>query len=91
MFIVRQDDLKANPDKYKHFLIGVYKAIDYFKTNQADFIKLAAPHFKLSPEDFKASIEGSLIYTDLAESQKLMGSRYGRRERSPASSTRSCS
>ncbi len=74
VFIVRQDDLKAHPDKYKHFLIGVYKAIEYFKTNEADFIKLAAPHFKLSPEDFKASIEGSLVYTDLAESQKLMGS-----------------
>ena len=74
VFIVRQDDLKANPDKYKHFLIGVYKAIEYFKTNEADFIKLAAPHYKLSPEDFKGSIEGSLKYTDLAESQRLMGS-----------------
>lgn len=74
VFIARGDDVKTNPQKYKHFLIGVYKAIAYFKSNPADFIKLSAPHYKLSPEEFKASIEGSLTYTDLAESQRLMGS-----------------
>jgi NitT/TauT family transport system substrate-binding protein len=74
VFIVRQDDLKANPDKYKRFLVAVYKAITYFKTNRTEFIKLAAPHYKLSPADFAASIDNTLIYTDLGESQKLMGS-----------------
>ena len=48
VIIVRQDDLKANPEKYKKFMIGIFKAIEYFKTNKADFIKLAAPHFNLT-------------------------------------------
>jgi NitT/TauT family transport system substrate-binding protein len=70
---VRADDLKANPEKYRKFLIGVYKAIEYFKTNKDDFIKLAAPHFKLSPADFKDSIEGTLVYTDLKASSEMLG------------------
>src|SRR5262249_30793385 len=49
----RNDDLKANPEKYRKFLRGVYKAVDYYKTNPADFIKLAAPHFNLSDADIK--------------------------------------
>jgi len=73
VIIVRQDDLKANPEKYKKFMIGIFKAIDYFKTNKADFIKLAAPHFNLSPEDFAASIEGSLDYTGHKETAGYFG------------------
>jgi NitT/TauT family transport system substrate-binding protein len=61
--IVRQDDLKQNPEKYRKFLIGLYRTIGYFASNRADFIKLAAPHFNLSPQEFEASIEGSLVYT----------------------------
>ena len=72
--IVNQDKLKADPDGYKDFLIGVYKAVDYFKTNPADFMKLAAPHYNLSVDDFKASIDGSLNYTDLTKAQEYFGS-----------------
>ena len=71
--IVRQDDLKANPDKYRRFLVGMFQAIDYFKTNKDDFIKLAAPHYTLSPADFAASIDGSLTYTDYAETAATIG------------------
>jgi NitT/TauT family transport system substrate-binding protein len=73
VIIVRQDDLKANPDKYKKFLIGIYKAINYFKTNPDDFIKLSAPHFQLSAADFKASIDGSLVYTSYDETSGFFG------------------
>ena len=73
VMIVRREDLAANPVKYRNFLIGIYKAVNYYKANQDDFIKLAAPHFNLSPADFKASIDGSLTYTDLKTSQDLMG------------------
>ncbi len=73
VIIVRQDDLKANPQKYKKFLIGIYKAVEYFKSNKEGFIKLAAPHYTLSPEDFAASIEGSMNYHGLSESSALMG------------------
>ena len=73
VIIVRQDDLKANPEKYKKYMIGLFKAIEYFKTNKADFIKLAAPHFNLSPEEFAASIEGSLEYTGYKETAAYFG------------------
>jgi NitT/TauT family transport system substrate-binding protein len=73
VFIVRADDLAANPAKYKHFLTGIYKAIAYYHSDPDGFIKLSAPHFTLSPADFKASIDGSLQYTDFKTSQALMG------------------
>jgi len=63
VIIVRQDDLKQHPEKYRKFLAGIYHAIHYFETDRTDFIKRAAPHFNLSPEDFEASIKGSLVYT----------------------------
>jgi NitT/TauT family transport system substrate-binding protein len=73
VIIVRADDLKADPQKYRNFLIGVYKAVDYYNKDPKDFIKLAAPHFDLSPADFKASIDGSLVYTGLANTQSQIG------------------
>ncbi|HQT62907.1 MAG: myristoyl transferase [Acidocella sp. 20-57-95] len=73
VIIVRADDLKANPAKYRNFLIGIYKAINYYNTDPTDFIKLAAPHFNLSPADFKASIDGSLVYTSLAQTKGEIG------------------
>lgn len=74
VIIVRADDLKADPQKYKDFLIGIYKAIAYYNTDPAGFIKLAAPHYDLSPADFKASIDGTLVYTSLADTQGMIGS-----------------
>ena len=73
VIIVRADDLKANPEKYRKFMIGVFEAINYRKTHPDDFVKLAAPHFKLSPADFQSSIEGSLVYTDYAQTAKFFG------------------
>ncbi|MBS0232781.1 MAG: ABC transporter substrate-binding protein [Proteobacteria bacterium] len=73
VIIVRQDDLKANPEKYKKFMIGIFKAIDYFKSNKQDFVKLAAPHFNLTPAEFAASIDGSLDYTDYKQTAGYFG------------------
>jgi len=71
--IVRQDELKKNPDKYRKFLIGMYKAIHYYETNPADFIKLAAPHFKLSTNEFKSTIDDSLEYTSYKQAVGYFG------------------
>ncbi len=73
VIIVRADDLKANPQKYREFLEGIYKAVAYYNTDPAGFIKLAAPHYDLSPADFKASIDGTLTYTSLADTQGMIG------------------
>lgn len=73
VLIVRQDDLKANPTKYRNFLIGLYKAVRYYQTNPDDFVRLAASHLKLSPADFKASIDGNLTYTSFGDATKFLG------------------
>lgn len=73
VIIVRADDLKANPEKYRDFLEGIYKAVAYYNSDPAGFIKLAAPHYDLSPADFKASIDGTLTYTSLADTQGMIG------------------
>jgi NitT/TauT family transport system substrate-binding protein len=69
----RQDDLKANPKKYADFLAGIYKAIDYYKTDPAGFIKLAAPHYNLSEAEVKEILDTSLVYTPLAEAAAFIG------------------
>ena len=71
--IVRAEDLKAKPAKYRNFLTAIYQAIAYYESDPDGFIAKAAPHYNLSPADFKASIDGSLKYTDFKESQTLMG------------------
>jgi NitT/TauT family transport system substrate-binding protein len=71
--IVNQSKLKADPATFKKFLIGIYKAIAYYNTDPANFIRLSAPHFDLSAADFKASIDGSLTYTSLTTAQKYFG------------------
>ena len=38
----RQDDLKANPQKYANFLKCVYKAVDYSKKDPEKYAELAA-------------------------------------------------
>lgn len=69
----RQDDLKANPKKYQNFLKGIYKAVAYYKSNPADFIKLAAPHYNLSEAEVKDILDTSLIYTSLEDASALIG------------------
>jgi NitT/TauT family transport system substrate-binding protein len=70
---VRRDDLAQHPAKYKNFLIGLYRAIQYFQTNPDDFVRLAASHLKLSPKDFKASIDGNVAYTSFEKASQYLG------------------
>ncbi|WP_090547507.1 ABC transporter substrate-binding protein [Paraburkholderia caballeronis] len=72
--IVNQTRLKANPQAYRGFLIGVYKAIAYYNAKPDAFIHLAAPHFSQTDEAFKASIDGSLAYTSLDTAKRYFGS-----------------
>jgi NitT/TauT family transport system substrate-binding protein len=70
---VRQDDLRQNPAKYRKLLIGIYKAAALYQRDPATFIRLAAPHYNLSPAEFKAGIDGALTYTDLAWNKAALG------------------
>jgi len=71
----RQDDLKANPQKYTNFLKGIYKAIALYETNPDEFIKLAAPHYNLSEAEVKEILDTSLGYTNLTETRELIGTK----------------
>jgi NitT/TauT family transport system substrate-binding protein len=70
----RQDDLKANPDKYKKFLRGIYRAVDYFKKEPAKFAEIAAPLYGLKPEEVTEIIDTSLAYTSYEEAVEFLGS-----------------
>lgn len=70
---VRQDDLKKNPVKYQKFLTGIYKAVDLYKTDPAEFIKLAAPHYNLSEKEVKEIFDTSLQFTDKAAAAAMIG------------------
>jgi len=72
VIVARTDDLKANPEQYRKFLRGVYRAIDYFKTNHAEAIKIMAPHFKLSPEEYEELLV-NLEYTPYEEAVEYLG------------------
>jgi NitT/TauT family transport system substrate-binding protein len=69
----RQDDLKANPQKYVNFLKCVYQAIDYSKQEPEKYAELVAKHFGLSPAEVTEILNTSLAYTPLEEAHAYMG------------------
>jgi len=72
VIVARTDDLKANPEQYRKFLRGIYRAIDYFNANRAEAIKIMAPHFKLSPEEYEELL-ANLEYTPYEEAVEYLG------------------
>ncbi len=69
----QEDDLAANPEKYKKFLRGIYRAIDYFKQDPAKFAELAAPHYGLTPAEVTQIIDTSLTYTTYEQAEAYLG------------------
>ena len=72
VIVARTDDLKKNPEQYKKFLRGIYRAIDYFKAHHDDAVKIMAPHFKLSPEEFEDVLK-NLQYTPYEKAADFLG------------------
>ncbi len=70
---VATDDLRNYPEKYAAFLRSIFRAIDYYDANPAEAIKLMAPHFDLSPEEFKESVDTGVNYTSYEENVELFG------------------
>ena len=71
--IARNDDFKANPDKYVKFLGCIYEAVDFIKAEPQKFAERAATHFGLTPEEVTETVNGSLSYVGLAESLDYLG------------------
>ena len=69
----QQGDLAANPEKYVKFLRGIYKAVEFYKTDPAKFISLAAPHYKLSDAEVKEILDTTLTYTSKQDTIEYIG------------------
>ncbi len=69
----RDDDLAANPEKYRKFLRGIYRAVDFFEREPQRFAELAAPHYGLSAAEVIEIIDESLRYTSYEEALAFMG------------------
>jgi NitT/TauT family transport system substrate-binding protein len=69
----RQDDVKANPQKYANFLKCIYQAIDYSKQEPEKYAELVAKHYGLTTDEVKEILNTSLAYTPLSEAQVYMG------------------
>lgn len=72
VIVARTDDLHANPEKYRIFLRGIYRAIDYIKNDHAKAVEIMAPHFKLSPADFETVLT-NLAYTPYEDAVNFLG------------------
>jgi len=76
VIIVHDDDLEANPEKYKKFLRGIYRAIDLYKSDPDAFLAAAAPAFDVTPEEMAADL-GGVQYTTYEESLTFLGAADG--------------
>lgn len=72
VIVARTDNLRENPEVYRKFLRGIYRAIDYFNKNRAEAIAIMAPHFQLSPEEYE-EVLANLEYTTYEEAVEFMG------------------
>ncbi len=72
VIVARTDDLKKNPEMYKKFLRGIYRAIDYFNANHAEAVKIMAAHFKLTPEEYEELL-ANLVYTPYEQAEEYLG------------------
>ena len=71
--IARNDDLAANPDKYRRFLSCIYEAVDFIEANPDQFAEMAAPHFGLTPDEVTEIVNSSITFNNLAEAKTYMG------------------
>jgi NitT/TauT family transport system substrate-binding protein len=72
VIVARTENLRANPEMYRKFLRGIYRAIDYIKTNRTEAIAIMAPHFKLTPAEFEETL-ANLAYTPYEEAVDYLG------------------
>ncbi|MCP4627927.1 MAG: ABC transporter substrate-binding protein [bacterium] len=73
VIVIRSEQLKAHRDKYAGFLRAIYRAIDYINENPGKAIEMMAPHYRLTPEEFKESLDVGVEYTGYEKTVKLFG------------------
>jgi len=55
---VREDILGENPGVVKKLLSGWYRAVAYYKAHPGEASRVIAPHFKLTPEQYRKQVGG---------------------------------
>ena len=71
--VARNDDLAANPDKYRRFLSCIYQAVDFIEASPGEFAEMIAPHFGLTPEEVAEVVSSSITFNNLEEAKAYMG------------------
>lgn len=74
IIIARNATLIENPEKFRKFLRGFYRAVDLYVKDPQAFAEHAAPHFDMAPDAFRIMIESSLRFTDYEEAVEYLGS-----------------
>lgn len=72
VIVARTDNLRENPEIYRKFLRGIYRAIDYFNQNRDKAVAIMAPHFMLTPEEYE-EVLANLEYTSYEQAVEFMG------------------
>lgn len=70
--IVNRDDYEANPEKYRAFMRGIYRAVDLFNSDRDKFLELAAPGFDVRPEQMSVDLVG-VHYTTYEDAVAYFG------------------
>lgn len=74
---VRRDDLAANPEKYRKFLRGIYRAVDYANKEPQKFAELVAPNFNLTGPEVEEMLASGVHYTTYEEALEYLGAPGG--------------
>jgi NitT/TauT family transport system substrate-binding protein len=70
---VSREDLAANPEKYRKFLRGIYRAIDYANKEPKKYAELVAPNFNLTGPEVEEILAGGVVYTTYEDALTYMG------------------
>lgn len=69
--------LAETPEKMEVLLRCVYRAVDFFKEDPAQFAAYAAPYYGLTPDEVTEIIDTSLAYTTYEEAVAYLGTDGG--------------
>jgi len=62
---VREDIVKGNPELVKGLMRGWFKALQYHKYHLIEASEIIAPHYDITPEQYRKQVEG-LLWEDYA-------------------------
>ena len=70
--IANKQDYAANREKYAKLMRGIYRAVDLYKKNPEEFLKVAAPTYDVTP-DVMAGDLGGVYYTTYEDAMDYFG------------------